>query len=289
MDKIHPDNAQTADEFWKAIAKYEPAIIENLLKKEYDSYQKANNIVTKVLADLKINNDIGIYFGIGTRNGNELPERRDQIEMIISPMIKKSSVDLMAKLFDSYTNYNLKFSVVKYKFWQPSSLQNMVINHQSETGDIVEITKDDFSYFPFRENNKLSIILFVNDDIQKYIIKKEHLKQDINREMWLPINTSIYMMLDSAIGEFNLLNTLNNMEIYLASEHTEIERHPLEHLSQTIQMINNNPLSGIYTCSRCNYNNTQTKLKICKCKKVYYCDTICQKAHRYIHKKNCTK
>ena len=288
MEYIH-----VANNFWIKIMEHSADITSELLKKDYESYQKITNMVTKIQMDLKINNEIGVYFGIDTRNGNTLPERKDQIEIIISPLFKKASVALMLAIYDAHFNYIPKnWCVVKYKFWQPSSLQDMTINHQdvshsNKEGDIIEITKDDFEYFPFTENNKLSIIVFVNDDVAKYMIKKEHVEHGINREMWLPINTSIYMMLDSAIGEFNLLNTLNNMEIYLKSEHTEIDRHPLEHLTQTIQMINNNPLSNIHSCARCEYNNTQTKLKVCRCKKVYYCDEICQRAHRSIHKKNC--
>ena len=286
MDHIH-----TANSLWIKIAENTTDINKLLLEKDYDSYQKVTNMISKILMDLRINSDIGIYFGIDVRNGNVLPERAGQIELIISPLFKKSSISLMLAIYNAHFNYTPEnWCVVKYKFWQPSSLENMTINHHGglapDKKEIIEITKDDFEYFPFIDNtnNKISIIVFVNDNIADMVIKKEFIKQH-SRDMWLPINTSIYMILDSAIGEFNLLNTLDNMEIYLKSEHAEIKRHPLEHLTQTIQMINNNPLSKIHSCARCDYNNTQTRLKVCGCKEVYYCDAVCQKAHRNIHRK----
>ena len=288
-----------ADAFWVKLSYYFDKINSNILSDDYDKYQQNTHIIERVKIDLGVTDNIGIYFTLGTRNNKTLNERSKQIEMIISPLFKISNLSLMSAIYDIHHKYAPKnWNVVKYKFWQPSFLYTITINYDNKENtkgnikDDIEITKDNFEYCPYIDNmhGKVSIILFVDDNVSQYIIKKETVKiKGIDRELWIPSDSGIYSMIDCAIGEFNLLNTVENMEIYLKSEHSEIHRYPLEHLTQTIIMINNNPLSNINKCSRCEYNNTQRNLSVCQCGCVYYCDKICQKAHRPIHKSICKK
>lgn len=297
-----------ARKFWEMVMESRYEIEEKLMERSADKYQQVNGIIEKIKDDLGISgNQVGIYFGMDVRNGMELPERKNTIEIIISPMLYRKNKRLTHCIFDAYhthiKTHNIRtkyiWSVAKYKFWQPASLQSISINHKNPAtpdaeSDLMEITQSDFSYFPVldpskEKPSKLDIILFINDDVAKYLIKKEEMTiNDKKRNIWIPINSSIYAILDSAIGEYSLLNILDKMEIYLKSEHGEINRQPLEHLTKIIQMINNNPLNDVHTCARCEYSNTQVLMKKCICKKVFYCDAICQQANRDIHKLSCT-
>ena len=79
------------------------------------------------------------------------------------------------------------------------------------------------------------------------------------------------------------------MEIYTTVDYEPVERYPMSNMREEIEVIANNPLSNIHSCSRCNYMNQQVKMMRCQCHKVYYCDSICQKAHRSLHKLTCRK
>jgi hypothetical protein len=282
--------------FWTKFMERENEMKELLLKRNSEEHQKARSIIDEIIIKLDINNCVGILFGVDVRNSLVLPERKDYIELIITPLYQRKNIKLVTALYKEYHNYLPNYwSVIKYKFWQPSHIESIAVNYKNEnstkTGyELIEITKSDIKYHPIVEQkeNKLSILLFINDTKAPYLIKKE--KYEMNgtiREIWIPKDYSIYAILDSAIGEYNLLNIINKMEIYLESEEKDVERHPIENIIGVVDMITNNPMSNIYKCSRCNYSNTQTKLKCCKCKNAYYCDNICQKAHRNLHKLNC--
>ena len=282
--------------FWTKFMERENEMKELLLKRNSEEHQKARSIIDEIIIKLDINNCVGILFGVDVRNSLVLPERKDYIELIITPLYQRKNIKLISALYKEYHNYLPNYwSIIKYKFWQPSHIESIAVNYKNENStkngyELIEITKSDIKYHPIVEQkeNKLSILLFINDTKAPYLIKKEKYEMnDTTREIWIPKDYSIYAILDSAIGEYNLLNIINKMEIYLESEEKDVERHPIENIIGVVDMITNNPMSNIYKCSRCNYSNTQTKLKCCKCKNAYYCDNICQRAHRNLHKLNC--
>lgn len=297
---MHKANSKIASMFWEKFSKHVDIIEKNILARDHIKYGEANSTVTLIKSELGIADKVGIHFGVDIRNGIQLDERKNHIEMIISPMMQRNNILLVNAIYDEL--YNKKqlttrnWSVVKYKFWQPTHLQTMSINYEPQSNEkngdseIIEINKDNFAYVPIldEKNSRVNILLFIDDDVSEYLIKKEkiHLEKS-DREIFIPINGNIYAMLDSAIGEYNLLNVLGKLEICLKSEHKEIDRHPLEHLTQTVKMINNNPMNDFNTCSRCGYSNKQVQLKVCNCKEAYYCDVVCQRANWKIHKISC--
>jgi hypothetical protein len=283
---------QLAKDFWTKFMVYENTIYENMLKRNSTEYNQSVNIVEKILFELKIQNMAGIHFGIDTRNGMVLDERKDYVELIISPMFQRTNQKLLYELYNESFNHNLPkyWSVVKYKFHRPSYINIIVLNYSKEfekENIEIEITKNDFLYYPILndQKTKLSILLFIKDDKAPYLIKKEKCN---DREIWIPKDNGIHAMLDSAIGEYNLLNVLDKMEIHLESDlddedFKEIDSLKLENIVNEMDMIHNHALSKFHKCSRCEYSNKQVKLYTCKCKKVYYCDTICQQSHRKLH------
>ena len=288
-------NQYIANQFWTKFMVYEKIIYDNMMKKNIVSYNQSVNIVETISKDLNIQTKIGTYFGIDTRNGMVLSERKDHIEFIISPLFHKSNQKLVHALYDESFKHKLPsyWSIIKYKFHQPSYIHTIVLNYtepikeDNKEMNLIEITKDDFSYYPIVNDKKtqISILLFIKDDKAKYLTKKEKYN---DREILVPVDNGIHAMMDSAIGEYNLLNIIDKMEIHLESdlekdEFKEIEPYKIENIVNDVEMINNHSLSKFHKCSRCEYSNYHVKLYICKCKKVYYCNSICQKAHRELH------
>ena len=269
--------------FWGKLMEYEKEISGFLAKRSNVEYKNAMNIITGVKTSLKIDDCIICCFGIGVRNGLVLPERENHIELIISPQLRKD-IALLNDIYGIHKEYiPANWSVIRYKFHQPSMLDTITIYYND-----TEISKNDFEYHPILENDKLNILLFVDDKIANFMIKKENIKLgEETRDIWIPKDNSIYSIITSAIGEYALFNIIDKMEIYLKSEHTDIKREPLSHMSNTVEMILNNPTSDINKCFRCNYTSVQTHIRRCKCKKAYYCDVVCQKAHHNLHKSIC--
>jgi hypothetical protein len=295
-----------------------------LQARELTRYNQIREIIKITLQELDFN--IDVHFGIDVRNGQVLNERKDQIEMILSPDHQRYNIKLINQLYKSNLVKQLpkSWSVIKYKFYQPRLIDSIVLNYiekksetkksetekseteKSETekstdsdteieDTIIEVTKDDFEYFPVLDipNAKINLILFISDDKASFMLHKRVITKSefptlaMDRTIWYPKDTTIYTVIDSAVGEYNAMACIDKIEIYLKSEQPELTRKPINLLVNEIIMMNNNPLSSIQKCSRCCYQNTQVSLLSCHCKKTKYCDTICQRAHRYLHKHNC--
>lgn len=294
---------KTAKQFWELFLNDEEKILELLFKKNKHDFDTADKITNGIMNSIGWGDNIRIIYGIGVRNGVELKERCDSIELIISPLLQKSKIKYLNALYDNTPlNLSPKFCVIKYKFWHPDNIEQISINFQlpnlssdsnteKEKAEIISITHKNITFYDIinQQQLQLSLMIFIDDEIAKYLVEKKTImvEKKKKREVLLPINSGIYALLDSAIGEYNMLHRINKMEIYLKSEHPNIERKPIRELKLAIDMLCDNPLSPIHKCARCQYTSLQTKLLLCKCKKQRYCDTICQRGHWSIHKKSC--
>jgi hypothetical protein len=302
--------ANDVDLFWQKILTHTSTIESHLQARELTHYNKIREIIKITLQELDFN--IDVHFGIDVRNGQVLTERNNQIEMILSPAHQRYNIKLINHLHKSLRVKQLpkSWSVVKYKFYQPRLIDSMILSYVEKKPDIketddsdvenedtiIEVTKNDFEYFPVMDipNSKLNLILFISDDkasymLQKRVITKSEFPTLIDdRTIWYPKDTTIYTVIDSAVGEYNTMTCIDKIEIYLKSEQTDIIRKPINLLVNEIMMMNNNPLSSVHACARCGYQNIQVSLLVCNCKKTRYCDSICQRAHRSLHKNNCT-
>ena len=308
-DEVKQQFANDVEMFWQKILKHASVIESHLHARELTRYNQIREIIKITLQELDFN--IDVHFGIDVRNGQVLTERKDQIEMILSPAHQRYNIKLINHLYNSKLIKQLPktWSVVKYKFYQPRLIDSMILNYvekkpitkeSTDTDEeiedtIIEVTKDDFEYFPVIDipNSKLNLILFISDEKapfmlhERVITKAEFPSLVEDRTIWYPKDTTIYTVIDSAVGEYNTMTCINKIEIYLKSEQSELIRKPINTLVNEIMMMNNNPLSPVQTCARCCYQNTQVSLLVCHCKKTKYCDIICQRAHRYLHKDNC--
>ena len=278
------DITQIAKIFWNEFQQNEKEIYNNIIMETPENDNIAISIIDKLKYNLGIQLFIGTYFKLSTRNCMKLNERKKCVEFIISPLFQKSNKPLLDTMYNEYLKIKLPkhWSIIKYKSNKPKFIQDAVLTY----GDI-EVTKDDFYYHPIinEQKNQLSIMIFIKDDKAPYLMKKEKIN---GGEIWVPNGNGIHSMLDSAIGEYNLINILDKIEIHLYSIlntklYENIPNYSLQNIMNDINMIHNNSLSTFHNCSRCEYSNQHVKLYICKCKKTYYCDSICQRAHRDLH------
>lgn len=277
------DVENIAKKFWQEFVKHELKLYNYIISNNREMDDIAMSIIDKIKHELAIENRIGTYFRLGIRNYMKLKERQSCIEFIISPLFQKSNKLLLNALYKEYLNINLSdnWSVIKYKFHQPKLIYDMALTY-----DNVEVTKNDFKYHPIINKQKtLSVLLFINDDKACHLIKKETINK---HDIWIPKGNGIHSMLDCAIGEYNLINILDKIEIHLFSDllkktFKDLQIYNLVNLMNDIDMLQNNSISNTLKCARCGYTSNQLKLYVCKCKKVHYCDSICQKAHRKLH------
>jgi hypothetical protein len=273
-------------EFWRLFGENITKLDEHLKHRDIQHYDKAKDIVQNIMKSININ--VEIYFGIDIRNGQTLSERKDHIELILSPVVRANIelVDALHKLKPK--NIPNHWSVVKYKFYQAHIIDSIVLNYGKSESDVLEITAESFKYHPIpNENNTMvSLILFIADDHIQYMFSQRKVPEADDRLIWMPKDNSLYMVINSAIGEFSALNVIDKIEIYPLSEAPNIDIKPIAKLIDDISMINNTKFD-LRTCARCNYTNRQVKLLTCVCKKKYYCDTTCQLAHRTKHKSQC--
>jgi hypothetical protein len=318
-DDIKQRFANDIDLFWQKILTHASTIESHLQARELTRYNQIREIIKITLQEMEFN--IDVHFGIDVRNGQVLTERKDQIEMILSPAHQRYNIKLINHLYRSSRVKQLpkSWSVIKYKFYQPRLIDSMILSYVEEESDkkesdkkesdkkesdkkesdaddtIIEVTKHDFEYFPIIDipNSKLNLILFISDDKAQYMLHKRVItKAEFptlvdDRTIWYPKDTTIYTVIDSAVGEYNTMTCIDKIEIYLKSEQTDLIRKPINLLVNEIMMMNNNPLSSVHSCARCGYQNTQVSLLVCNCKKTRYCNSICQRAHRPLHKDNC--
>ena len=283
--------------FWENVRAELPEI-ESLIKSlQPHSYKLAMEKMNSIIKTSELT--INVFLSIGSRNGMNLPERETHIEMTLSTAYLKKNKKVIENLYDAHHGYMPpSWTVLKYKYWHKSLLQAVAIDctHDQE---IIEITKEHFSYHPCVEekSSKFSIILFVDDDIHKHILRSQlyapKSKKIKARKIWVPSDGRVHDIVESAIGEFAMVNTLDKLEIHLKSSNEKVERFQLEHLTQTAQFISNNPYSKFKEilskkCGRCGYLGVNLDLKKCSCGKTYYCDVACQKAHRSTHKFICS-
>ena len=288
-------------EFWKEFFAIKDDLYKKLMKKNSFEYNQCINFINGILSKYKIEKNINIQFGIGIRNGIELKERKEYIEMVLSPMFKKNNISILNELYKESKNYDLgKWSVIKYKFFNPNIIKNLTISYDkygnlekhdtNPENENIMITKDNFWYYPImRENKKISILLFLDDDNMEYLAYIKKLKE---HSIYIPKNDGIHIILDGAIGEYSLINVIDRIEIHLKSDKEKKfdklgDIFPIEILNDNIKLVINEPLKNYHKCARCNYSNQNLTMYICKCKKIHYCDKICQKSNWDLHKYNC--
>lgn len=291
---VYQDNLkQIATKFWSLFSQYDDMMYNYLMSDDFSTRINAYKIINPILEYLKIDNQIGIKFSRGIHNGMKLKERADWIKVTLSPLFDKKNKTLLDEIYNIYVKNNKKIKnqkskqnlklqnkwfIVKYTYHNPLNIHNISLVYD----ELFIVDKSHFSYHPIidEKSSELSIILFIDDNVSKKLIDQKTQK---------PVNNFIHKILNAAIGEYNLINILSKVEIRLKSdlekkEFQTTDVYELEHMMNNIKMMENHPLQNCNKCARCGYNSNNVKLYRCGCKKVYYCDEVCQRAHLIIHK-----
>ena len=144
------------------------------------------------------------------------------------------------------------------------------------------------------DNIILHLVIVFNDNIKHFFEKKKIIFENNNdgnlenqRDIWICNNNAIDIILENYIGEENLINYIGYIEIlYINEADKNIKYNNINELINEIELVRNN--NNILYCNLCNHNSNQLKLSKCsKCKKVYYCNKICQKIDYINHKLIC--
>ncbi len=191
---------------------------------------------------------------------------------------KTTTVELLAVVYDIFSNYRIKNSINIFKFIDKTVKLDVTFHHQGVIYRyLVELVKDIKSVDD-------SVILLKNERLYKRIYKKAHLKnifeydkfEEVKKDVILPEDTS---MIYSLLKEIELrgiycpsddlmyINYANAFNIYKMLDNnlsiiTSLLKMLDEHL-ENIEMLNDNKYRIIYT------NKTKKKFLIMNCMKYF--------------------
>ena len=296
MNNPEEELERITSEFWRRLHAHHELLYNCIISGNAQSHNTAVQIVHQIKRDLRIENLMGTYFRKGYRNAMRLPEREKCIELVITPLFMKTNIPLIEAAYRTHLDFPVlkNWTVIKYRAYTPQDINNfpILIKGVCESCDAksrdVEINYEDFKYHPIVEakTNKLNLLLFIADDKIKHLTKKQRVN---NRDIFIPIDNIIHKTLYYMMGEYNLLKVLDKMELHPMTDlntddFKNIITFGLEEINNHISVIHGNPLSAVHKCGRCGYANYHLNLNTCSCKKIYYCDRTCQRAHWPIHK-----
>jgi hypothetical protein len=280
--------------FWTKFMEMEKLIVHHLrLDTPEDQAQALRGV--EIAGELSGYNLL-FQVGINLRNGKKFAERKNSLELIISPNWDRTKVPLMEKIYDSRKDANLPeyWSVVKYQVFAPSFVYDLKVSG---------VTHEDFEYcsqINFEGTSTwLGLLVFIKDELADKIltlVKASENKNSENKEdTWILDGKSIegrapLIFLNSSVGEFNMITRIKAVEFAPAGAFQTVPRYSISDLHQEFEKIDRQNYSAkpVKQCIRCGYHSYQVDIYACdKCKKIYYCDAVCQKADSKNHKHVC--
>ena len=232
--------------------------------------------------------------GINIRNGKKLPERKDTLELVVSPNWDRKKVALVEKIYDAWASLPTcipsYWTVVKYQPFLPCSIYSM---------DIGGVTHEDFEYciqFNYAGADVwVGILVFLKMELAAELLTKASEAAGPNPTWFLDTKKkngrAPLIFLNSAVGEYNMITRIKAVEFIPADSHPTIPRYSLLDLHKEFEKIDkqkysNKPGANVEECVRCGHYSYQTKLIKCSVCDIYYCDSVCMKAdaenHSYV-------
>lgn len=285
-------------EFWKEFMKLEQLIVHHLrLNTPEDQAQALRGVE---IAGERSGYNLLFQVGVDLRNGKKFPERKNSLELIISPNWDRLKVPLMEKIYNARKDANLPeyWSVVKYQVFSPTLVYDLKVK---------DITHEDFEYcaqLNFEGTSVwLGVLIFVKEKLANKILtlvkasneSDENKTESTKEDTWILDGKSVegrapLIFLNSAVGEYNMITGIKAVEFAPASAFQTIPRYSIADLHQEFEKINRQDYSDMHVrqCVRCSYHSYQVDVFSChKCKKIYYCDAVCQKADSANHERVC--
>ena len=313
--------------FWMKLINWWPYIYNRLIENSSESQTNIKIIILKKINSFLENIKLDISFTYGEINNINLSQYSNIIEIYISPIMDKNNIEEMENLYNVYNKYknhlpnlivskyrifnknNIKIHYMDYTniFLSSSNLNN--INYPNiiyfddefslETKNNLE-TKNTKYIFNQDEilysqtigkgninNIILHLVIVFKKNINEFFEKKKIIFENSERDVWICKNNSIDILLENFIGEENLINYIGYIEFIPFEECSkDIEYKYITELINDIEFVRKN--NNINYCNVCNHSSNQLKLSKCsRCKKILYCNKICQKIDYNNHKSIC--
>jgi hypothetical protein len=281
-------------EFWKEFMKIEQLIVHHLRLNTPEDQAHALSGVE--IAGKRSGYNLLFQVGISLRNGKKFSERKNSLELVISPNWNREKVPLMEKIYDSWKDANVPdyWNIVKYQVFSPTFVYDLKVKN---------ITYEDFEYcaqINFEGTSAwIGVLVFIKDELaSKILTLVKSSKSDASESKdntWVLDEKSIegkapLIFLNAAVGEFNMITRIKAVEFAPSSAFQTIPRYSITDLHQEFEKIDRQDYSikPVKQCNRCNYHSYQVNVTACdKCKKIYYCSSICKNADASNHKHVC--
>jgi hypothetical protein len=213
------------------------------------------------------------------------------------------SIDFTANILSSASSNNINNYSILYDDANEEineNMNNMVLNNhlvnKQKYNSKYIFSVNDISYTSVIGKNEndnliLHLVIIFSDNVNYFFDKKtikfENTENDTQRDVWICNNNVINIILENYIGEENLINYIGYIEFLNINEADKnIHYNSIDNLIYDIDLVRNN--NNIIYCNLCNHSSNQVNLSRCgKCKKVYYCNKICQKIDHVNHKIIC--
>lgn len=258
--------------FWEHFVNIEPILIQYI---NNDEIKKSLLLLYQISNE--INMDMSFIIIKKKRNFLKLYERKNNIEIIISPLLNKLNLLEFSSKLDRLCHFkpDTKLNIIKYKPCDISTLIKLKINNISVDNinyhlDLISDKKHKqifFNLYLFITNNILFEVTKIKTEQLDCYSHKHKKKSHINVECLVPKNNVLSSFLIYAMGYYNLLYRTNDIIIYSEDKHKDIIRKPLFELNDEINEYLKYLDKHYHICNRCRYSNINTNLTICKCKK----------------------
>lgn len=240
---------------------------------------------------------VDVEFTFGVKNRQELQPYFGNIELYISPKGKKENMGYVDILYDGRIKLN-KLFIAKYKAFH---IKDELIKEICYTDFTIKY--EDFGVHAAVGLNEekqyiINLIIVVKKRISDRILEKKNITfrsddgKSSSRDVYIPVDNVVNMFLHNVIGEYNLLKHVGYLEIL--PEDDELLKDAPEmftELADARKFIET--IMSRYSYKECNYcsmNEVQVKLSACsRCKKINYCNNICQRSDWDCHKMICSE
>lgn len=279
-------------EFWKTFMSFEQQIVYNIRLGTDEGKELAMRGLE--LAGRMSGYPVVFQLGIDLRNGKKLPERKDSLELVLSPNWDRGKVGLIEQMYDAWASKAIDipsyWNVVKYQPFSTSIIYDM---------DLGGVTHEDFEYcVQFNYEGQtiwVGVLMFVRAELAASMLKK--VGGGAESDTWVPDpekknGKAPLIFLNAAVGEYNMITRIRAVEFLPSDSHVAIPRYSLSELHEEFVKIDRQKYASntANECVRCGHYSYQTNLSKCAAEncEIYYCDEVCRRAdldnHKYICK-----
>jgi len=208
----------------------------------------------------------------------------NNVEIYISPKFNAENVKYMELMSSTLrTKLGNRVTVVNYRpFYRPDIFETL-----NDAGSKVRYSDFGVQIYVGYEGTKplLNLVIGINEEVLDQVVNKKQIvfeRSKKAREVYLPKNMIILMLLDNIIGEADMLNCIGYVECIDGSDKENFKE--LLAVRDEVELIKK--YRKYKYCNYCERDQTRKKLLKCSCNKnIVYCSKICQREDWTNHKK----